>query len=99
MSFLETVYICYGDNENVHIGFLMELELVLTKIQHLNLVIFRQLLYSRIWSLWNRPLLQFSIDSFQTLYTCCGHREDVKVRCLGAELNFARTTVFLTSLV
>ena len=66
----------------IFVAEIMKIELVLIRIQLFEFSHFRQLLYSRIWSLRNRLLLQFSIGSFQPLHTCCGHREEIKVRCL-----------------
>ena len=36
---------------------------------------FRQLLHCRVWSLCNQLLLQFSMDHFETMQTCCGYIE------------------------
>ena len=35
--------------------------------------------HSRVWSSYNQLLLQFSIDSFDILHSCCGQNEDVHV--------------------
>ena len=32
-----------------------------------------------VWSLCNQLLLQFSMDHFETMHTCCGYIEDVHV--------------------
>ena len=49
-----------------------------------NLVIFGNFLHCRVWSLCNQLLLQFSMDHFETMHTCCGYIEDVHVNfCRG----------------
>ena len=60
---------------------LMELGFILTELQpfKLTVVILGNFLHCRMWSLCNQLLLQFSMDQFETLHTCCGHIEDVHV--------------------
>ena len=41
-------------------------------------------------SLCNQILLQFSMDLFETLHTCCGHYENVRVGFDGARIDFDR---------
>ena len=43
------------------------------------IVILGNLLQRRVWSLCNQLLLQFSMDHFETMHTCCGYIEDVHV--------------------
>ena len=57
----------------------MELELILTDLQPMDLVILGNLLHCRVWSLCNQLPLQFSMDHFETVHTCCRHIEDVHV--------------------
>ena len=65
----------------------MELELILTELQPFELSHFRQLLHCRVWSLCNQLLLQFSMDHFETMHTCCGC-EDVHVNFCRGKNNF-----------
>ena len=60
----------------------MELELILTELQPFKLCHFRILLHCRVWSLCDQHLLQFSMDHFETMHTCCGFIEDVYVNFL-----------------
>ena len=55
----------------------MELELILTDLQPINLAIFGNFLHSRVWSLRNQHPLQFSMEHCKTLHTCCEHIENV----------------------
>ena len=56
----------------------MELELILTELQPFELSHFRHFfLHCRVWSLCNQLLLQFSMDHFETMDTCCAYIEDV----------------------
>ena len=49
-----------------------------------NLVILGNFLHCRVWSLCNQLLLQFSMDHFEIIHTCCGYIEDVHVNfCRG----------------
>ena len=57
----------------------MELKLILTELQHIELSHLGNFLRCRVWSLCNQLLLQFSMDHFETLLSCCGHIEDVHV--------------------
>ena len=57
----------------------MELELVLTEVQPLELSHFRHFLRCRVWSLCNELLLQFSMDHFEILHSYCGYIENVHV--------------------
>ena len=59
----------------------MALELILKELWPFKLSHFRNIffLHSRVWSLCNEHLLQFSMDLFETFHTCCGHNEDVQV--------------------
>ena len=54
----------------------------------LNLVIFGNVLHCRVWSLCNQPLLQFSMDHFETMHTCCAYIEDVHVNFCTRKKNF-----------
>ena len=41
-------------------------------------------MHCRVWSLCTQLLLQFSMDHFETMHTCCGYIEDVHVTfCRG----------------
>ena len=57
----------------------MELELILTELQHFELSHLGNFLHCRVWSLCNQHPLQFSMDHFETMHTCCGYIEDVHV--------------------
>ena len=59
-----------------------------------NLVILGNCLHSRVWSLRNQRLLQFSMDLFEYLHTCCGHDENVHVDFRWSRINFERITAF-----
>ena len=56
----------------------MELELIL-RLRPFKLSHFRQFSHSRVWRLCNQLLIQFSMDLFETLHTCCGHNENEHV--------------------
>ena len=58
---------------------LVEQKLFLTELRPFQLSHFGNFLHSRVWSLCNQLLLQFSMDLFETLQTYCGHNEDVHV--------------------
>ena len=76
----------------------MELELILTELQPFELSHLRQLyalkvilgnfLHCRVWSLCNQLFLQFSMDHFETMHTCCGYIEDVHVNFCRSKNNF-----------
>ena len=51
----------------------MEPELILIELWPFELSVYR------VWSLCNQLLLQFSVDSYQKLYICWGHKKDVLV--------------------
>ena len=70
----------------------MELGLILTKLRPFELSHFRHFLHYRIWSLCNQLLLQFSMDLFENLLTCCEHNKNVNVVFTsdGARINFDR---------
>ena len=51
----------------------------------LNLAILGNFLNCWVWSLWRQLLLQSSMDSFQTLYTCCGENEHMHVAFKGRQ--------------
>ena len=53
-----------------------------------NLVILGNFLHYRAWSLCNQLLLQFSMDHFETMQTCCGYIEDVHVNFCRRNNNF-----------
>ena len=53
-----------------------------------NLVILGNFLHCRVWSLCNQLLLQFSMDHFETMHTCCGYIEDVHVNFCRGKNNF-----------
>ena len=57
----------------------VELKLILTELQPFELSHFRQLFDCRVWSLCNQPILQFSMDHFETMHTYCGYIENVHV--------------------
>ena len=63
----------------------MGLELILTELQPFEHSHFRQLF---AWSLCNQLLLQFSVDHFVTMRTCCGYIEDVHVNFCRRKNNF-----------
>ena len=46
------------------------------------LVILGNFLLCRVWSLCNQLPLQFSMDHFENLHTCCGHIKDMHVAFL-----------------
>ena len=59
---------------------LMKLEHILTELQHIELSHFRQLFGIVGYGVCvNQLLLQFSMDHFETMHTCCGYIEDVHV--------------------
>ena len=51
----------------------------LTKLRPFELSSLRHFLHCRACSLRNRFLLQFSMDLFETVRTCCGHNENMRV--------------------
>ena len=53
-----------------------------------NLVISGNFLHCGVWSLCNQLLLQFSMDHFETMHTCCGYIEDVHVNFCREKNNF-----------
>ena len=53
-----------------------------------NLVILGNFLHCGVWSLCNQLLLQFSMDHFETMHTCCGYIEDVHVNSCRGKNNF-----------
>ena len=73
MDPFESLHTCCGHTENVYMGLFMELELILTELQPFEFSHFRHLSHCRIWSLSNQHLLQFSMDHFETMHTCCGY--------------------------
>ena len=76
----------------------MELELLLTELQPFELSHLRQLyalkvilgnsLHCKVWSLCNQLFLQFSMDHFEIMHTCCGYIEDVHVNFYSSKNNF-----------
>ena len=62
----------------MHVGFLMEPELILENHGISNLAILGNILHSRVWSLCNQ-LLQFSMDLFETMYMSCVNNENMHV--------------------
>ena len=56
----------------------MALDLILTEKRPSELSHFRHFLHCRVWSLCNQ-LLQFSMDLYQTLHTCCAYNDNVHV--------------------
>ena len=66
----------------------MELKSILTELQPLNLAILGNFLHCRVWSLCNQLVLQFSMDHFETLHSCCVYIEDVHVNFLADEKIF-----------
>ena len=53
-----------------------------------SVVILGNFLHCRVWSLYNQLLLQFSMDHFETMHTCCGYIEDVHVNFCRRKNNF-----------
>ena len=41
--------------------------------------IFGSFYHYRVWDLFNHSLLQFSVDLFQNVHTCCGCNENMHV--------------------
>ena len=72
MDLFETMHTCCGYIEDVHVNFCKNYSLY-------NLVIIGNFLHCRVWSLFNQLLLQFSMDRFETMHTCCGYIEEVHV--------------------
>ena len=62
----------------------------------LNLVILGNFLHCRVWSLCNQLLLQFSMDHFETVHTCCGYIENVHMKFCRRKNNFDKITAFST---
>ena len=61
----------------------MELELILTELQPFKLSHLRQLFCIVGYRVCcNKFILQFSVDHFETMHTCCGYTEDVHVNVL-----------------
>ena len=56
MDLFETLHTCCGHIEDVHKGFLVELESILTELQPSNLVTLGNFLHCRVWSLCNQLL-------------------------------------------
>ena len=73
----------------------MELELVLIELQSFELIL-GNFLHCRVWSLCNQLLLQFSMDHFETMYTCCGYIEDLHLNFCRRKNNFDKITAFST---
>ena len=69
----------------------MELVLIFAKLMLFKLRYFGSFLHSRVWSLCNQLLLQFSMDASQTLQTYCAHITDVHVGFDGDRLNLLMT--------
>ena len=44
----------------------------------------------------NQLLLQFSMDHFETMHTCCGYIEDVHVNFCRGKIIFDKITAFWT---
>ena len=57
----------------------MELEIILTELRPFELSHLRDFVHNRVGSLCNQLLLQFSMNSFETLHTSCGHNENMRV--------------------
>ena len=75
----------------------MKLEQILTELQHIELSHFRQLFWHcRVWSLCNQLFLQFSMDHFEIMHTCCGYIEDVQVDFCRSKNNVDKITAFST---
>ena len=62
----------------------------LSHLRHFDelLVILGNFLHCRIWSLCNQLFLQFSMDHFETMHTCCGYIEDVHENFCRSKTNF-----------
>ena len=60
------------------------------------LVILGNFLHCRVWSLCNQLLLQFSMDHFETMHTCCGYIEDVHVNFCRQKKKIDKITAFST---
>ena len=52
-----------------------------------NLVILGNFLHCRVWNLCNQLVLQFSMDHFETMHTCCGNSR-CACECLQTKNNF-----------
>ena len=57
----------------------MELESILTELWPFEFSHFRQFFGIVGSEVCDILLLQFSMDCFETMHTCCGHNEDVHV--------------------
>ena len=51
-------------------------------------------MHCRVWSLCNQLFLQFSMDDFEAMHTCCGYIEDVHF--WRSKNNFDKITAFST---
>ena len=75
----------------------MMLELILTELQHIELShLLGNFLHCRVWSLCNQVFLQFSMDHFETMHSCCGYIGDVHVNFCRSKNNFDKMTAFST---
>ena len=88
MDLFETLHTCCGHIEDVHVGFLVELELILTELQPFEVSHFWQFFALWVWSLCNQFLLQVSMDHFETMHTCCGYIKNVHVNFCRRKNNF-----------
>ena len=83
MDHFETMHTCCGYIENVHVNFCRQKnnfdKIMAFWTSTIFLVILGNFLHCRVWSLCNQLLLQFSMDHFETIHTCCGYIEDVHV--------------------
>ena len=81
----------------MHVGYLLvEIDLILTELQPFELSHLGNFLHCRVWNLCNQLLLQFSMDHFETMHTCCGYIEDVHENFCRGKINFDKITAFWT---
>ena len=75
----------------------MKLEQILTELQHIELSHFLAIFWHcRVWSLCDQLFLQFSMDHFEIMHTCCGYIEDVQVDFCRSKNNVDKITAFST---
>ena len=77
----------------------MKLEQILTELQHIELSHFRQVFGIVGYGVCVINFLQFSMDHFEIMHTCCGYIEDVQVDFCRSKNNVDKITAFSTSTI
>ena len=94
MDLFETLHTCCGHIEDVHIGFLMELGLIMTELQHIKLSHYRQLCIVG----YGVCVINSSYSFQWIILKPCILVVDILKMCMwlfdGARINFDRITAF-----